>query len=167
MDNLTDFVRHVEHFEKIDDNYYNIFMEFINDKDTLISGKYRAISSQELTAFYDQGTRDALEAIVAEKFEAKNHEFFAFGPLESEIKKIGKIAGADDILIKPLNESLKKEVFESAKTVLELMINPESSKSIISKVGEELRNYLESKNYKVIIKDSMLITDARLLPDKN
>ena len=166
MDNLTDLVRHVENFEKIDDNYYKLFIDFIKDKDTLISGKYRAICSQELTAFYDQETRNALEAIVAEKFEAKNHEFFAMGPLESELKKIGKIAGAEDILIKPINEGLKKEAFESAQTVLEFMVNPEANKNIINKVGEELRDFLESKKYKVVIKDNLLITNARLLSDK-
>ena len=166
MNNLTDLVRHVENFEKIDDNYYRLFIDFIKDKDILISGKFRAISSQELTAFYDKETRNALEAIVAEKFEAKNHEFFAMGPLESELKKIGKIAGADDILIKPLNEVLKKETFESAQTVLELMVNPKANKSIINKVGQELRDFLESKKYKVLIIDNLLITNARLLSDK-
>ncbi len=166
MDKLTDFVRHVENFEQIDDNYYEIFIDFIKEKDILISGKYRVISSQELTAFYDQETRNVLETIIAEKFEAKTHEFFAIGPLEQEIKKIGKIAGADNIIIKPLTEELKKQSFESAQTVMELVVNPEASEGIIIKVGNELKNYLESKKYKVIMKDKKIITDARLLFDK-
>ncbi|MFX1273849.1 MAG: hypothetical protein ACFFBP_20845 [Promethearchaeota archaeon] len=166
IDNLTDFVRHVENFEKIDDNYFDIFIDFIKDKESLISGKYRAISSQELTAFYDQVTRNALEAIVAEKFEAKNHEFFAIGPLESEIKKIGKIAGADNIIIKPLDESLKDDAFKSAHTVLELIITPEDDKEKIKNVGAELKKYLESKKYTVKLTDKMIITNARLLHDK-
>jgi hypothetical protein len=94
IDVLTNFIMNIENFRKIDDTYFQTLIDFLNDKEDLISGKYRNICAQELTAFYDIKTRDHLENILAEKFAQHERGFFAMGPLEEEIKKIGKVAGA-------------------------------------------------------------------------
>ncbi|MFX1260203.1 MAG: hypothetical protein ACFFAN_20320, partial [Promethearchaeota archaeon] len=54
IDKLTDLIRNIENFQKIDENYYNFIIDFIEEKENLISGKYRLICLQELSAFYDQ-----------------------------------------------------------------------------------------------------------------
>ncbi len=53
IDKLTDLVRNIENFQTIDVEYYDKLIEFIDDKENLINGKYKKICSQELTAFYD------------------------------------------------------------------------------------------------------------------
>ena len=54
IDRLTHFIRSVEEFQKLDDKYYETIIDFIEDKENLISGKYTEISSNELTVFYDK-----------------------------------------------------------------------------------------------------------------
>ena len=68
---LTDLVKHIENYQKVDQEYYDKLIEFIHDKKFLISGKYKNICAQELTAFYDQNSRDALEKVLIEKIEHK------------------------------------------------------------------------------------------------
>jgi hypothetical protein len=55
---LTDLVRHVENFQRIDQEYFDRLMEFIEEKEFLINGKYKDICTQELTAFYDKSSRE-------------------------------------------------------------------------------------------------------------
>jgi len=165
IDNLTDFVRNVEEIKKIDEKYYDTIIKFIRDKENLISGKYKAISAQELTAFYDQKTRDNLEKIVAEKFERKTREYFAMGPLEEEIKKIAKISGAKSVVIKVADESYE-EYLESAQSVIIYETFNETGEKGEDNIEKELKKFLESKNYKVLTKSGLIITNAKLLPDK-
>jgi len=164
IDNLTDFVRNVEEIKKIDEKYYDTIIKFIKDKEILISGKYKAICTQELTAFYDQKTRDNLEKIVAEKFERKKREYFTMGPLEEEIKKIAKISGAKSATIKVADESYKEHL-ESAQSVITYETFNESDKKNMDKIEKELNKFLESKNYSVSTKPGIIITNAKLLPD--
>jgi ribosomal protein L18E len=164
IDKLTDFIRNIVNFRKIDENYYNLLIDFIEDKENLISGKYRTICTQELTSFYDPHSRENLEKIIAEKFQKRSRQFFTIGTLEEEIKKIAKVAGADDvniILAKNMDES---DLFESAQSVIKFTISTEDQNKL-DKIGEELKKYLESKKYKVKLKPGFVITDAKLLPD--
>ena len=164
IDKLTDFIRLIENFQKIDDNYYESLIDFIEDKENLITGKYKQVCIRELTAFYDKRSRDHLEKVIATKFERKSRQFFTMGPLEEEIKKIAKVAGADDtniILAKSMDESY---LFESAQSVIKFTISTEDQNKL-EKIGEELKKYLESKKYKVELKPGFVITDAKLLPD--
>ena len=181
LDKLTDFVRKVENFQKIDEKYYDAIIEFIREKDLLISGKYKAICTQELTAFYDQSTRDNLERIIAEKFERKNREFFTMGPLEEEIKKIAKIAGADEVAILKDEEMVKRINFiDNPRTIIHYTVYSEDEEKL-KKVGAELKAYLISKGYEAIaflvdLKDipterqfltGSIITNADLFSDKD
>ena len=164
IDKLTDFIRLIENFQKIDENYYESLIEFIEDKENLIRGKYRQICQQELTAFYDKKSRDHLEKVIASKFERKSRQFFTMGPLEEEIKKIAKIAGANEVVISLAKSLDETNFFESAQSVITFSISPEDEKKLDA-IGEELKNFLESKNYKTQLKLGIVITDAKLLPD--
>ncbi|MFX1478299.1 MAG: hypothetical protein ACFFCI_09210 [Promethearchaeota archaeon] len=161
---LTDLVRHIENYQKIDQEYYDKLKEFINEKESLISGKYRSICTQELTAFYDKNSRDQLEKVLIEKIERKSRQYFTFGTLEEELKKIAIVAGASSVIIS-VADSLSKEDLETAQSIIMYDITEDQEYTELNKIGEELKNFLESKNYSCIIKNDIVITDAKLLPD--
>jgi hypothetical protein len=161
---LTDLVRNIENFPKIDQEYYEKLIEFINDKESLISGKYKSICAQELTAFYDQNSRQNLERVLLEKIERKSRNYFTFGSLEEEIKKIALLTGASSVIITVADE-LCKEDLESAKSIIIFDISEDQDFKYLSKIGEEIKKYLNSKNYESVIKNGTIITDAKLLPD--
>jgi len=161
---LTDLVRNVENYQKIDQEYYNKLIRFINDKVRLISGKYKDICAQELTAFYDQNTRDNLEKILIEKIKSKDRQFFTYGSLEEEIKKIGRLSGANSVIIMVADE-LSKEEIETAQSLILFNIEELVGFKELDKIGVEIKKFLESKDYICVIKHDTLITDAKLLPD--
>jgi len=165
IDKLTDLVRNVESFQKIDQEYYEKLIEFIDDKEVLISGKYRTICSQELTAFYDPASRANLEKIISEKFLSKSKEYFTFGTLEEEIKKIAKIAGANQVLIDKVDDSIKLEL-KSARSVIKYSVSNENDLRTLESIGTDIRRFLESKDYDVLVKLGMIFTDAKLLSDE-
>ncbi len=165
IDKLTDLVRNIENFQKIDPDYYKKLIEFIEDKDILINGKYKTICSQELTAFYDPTSRANLEKIISEKFLSKSKQYFTFGSLEEEIKKIAQLAGADYISIVPPSDSILEELPSALSAIIYSVLN-EEDKAKLNQIGTELKTFLESKKYQVIIKTSFIITDAKLLFDK-
>ena len=166
IDKLTHFIRCIEDFQKLDDKYYNSLIDFMQEKDMLISGKYRAICTQELTAFYDPKSRNALESILIQKISRKTKQFFTMGPLEEEIKKIAKIAGANSVSIKSA-ENFKDEVFNNALSVIIFTVIPEDDEEKLEKIGNELKEYIESKKHFVKVQPGMIMTDAKLLPDKD
>lgn len=161
---LTDLVRNIENFRKIDQEYYDKLIEFINEKNNLISGKYKRISAQELTAFYDQNSRNNLEKVLLEKIERKSRQYFTFGSLEEEIKKIAALSGAESVIIM-VADQLAKEELESAQSIIMFDISEEQDFRELQKVGEDLTRYLESKEFTCVIKHGIVITDAKLLPD--
>lgn len=163
---LTDLVRNIENIQKIDQEYYDKLIEFINEKESLISGKYRIISAQELSAFYDQNSRQNLEKILLEKIESKSRNYFTFGSLEEEIKKIALMAGSSSVII-TVADKLCKEDLESAKSIIIFDIGEDQDFRYLTKIGEEIKKYLDSKNYESVVKNGTIITDAKLLPDKN
>ncbi|MFX0000569.1 MAG: hypothetical protein ACFE9Q_10015 [Candidatus Hodarchaeota archaeon] len=165
IDKLTDLVRNIENFQKIDQEYYEKLIEFIDDKKILINGKYRAICSQELTAFYDPASRANLEKIISEKFLSRSKEYFTFGHLEEEVKKIAKIAGATQVSIESVDASIKKYL-KSAKSVIKYSVSNENDLKTLDNIGTELRRFLISKNYDAVVKLGIIITDAQLLSDK-
>ncbi len=164
IDSLTNFIRNIENFQKIDDNYYNLLIEFIEDKENLIYGKYRSICTQELTIFYDPVSRENLEKIINEKFEKRSRQFFTFGSLEEEVKKIAKIAGAEKVEISIAETTGEKDLLESAESIITYSISL-NNKDKLKEVGEKLKNYLESKDYSVKILENSVVTNAKLLPD--
>jgi len=164
IDKLTDFIRNVENFSKLDDKYYDSIIKFIRDKENLISGKYRKICSQELTSFYDQNTRENLEKLLAEKLDKKSREFFTFGSLEEEIKKIAKIAGADELTIVPVQNN-ESSGLKLAQSIIRFKVKSNENTDKYGRIGMELENYLKSKKYNVIRKEREIITSAKLLPD--
>jgi len=166
IDKLTDLIRNIENYQKIDTEYYNKLIEFINNKESLINGKYKDICTQELTAFYDPTSRANLEKIISEKFLSRSKEYFTFGSLEEEIKKIAKIAGANQVSIDNIDDSIKYEL-ESAKSVIKYSVSNEKDLMRLENIGTELKRLLVSKNYDVVVKLGMIITDAQLLTDKN
>lgn len=179
LDKLTDFIRNIESFQKLDEQYYDFLIDFIKDKENLISKKYKAICIQELTAFYDKRSRDNLENILAEKLERRERQFFAIGPLEEEIKKIGKAAGAREISIFSAEERKmgKFYVIDNPKSIIHYTILSDDEEKL-KNIGREIRTYLRSKGYEaelLIVEFSdiiteregligTIITDADLLP---
>ncbi|MHA1986924.1 MAG: hypothetical protein ACW98D_09825 [Promethearchaeota archaeon] len=161
---LTDLVRNVENFQRIDQEYYDTLIEFINEKNNLISGKYKRISAQELTSFYDRHSRDNLEKVLLEKIERKSREYFTFGSLEEEIKKIAILAGAESVFIMVADE-LSKEELETAQSIIMFDIGDLQDIKKLNTIGLELKKYLESKHFQFILKNDHVITDAKLLPD--
>ena len=165
IDQLTDLVRNIENFQKIDQEYYDRLIEFMEEKENLICGKYRTICSQELTTFYDPTSRANLEKIISEKFILKSKQFFTIGSLEEEIKKIARVAGAENISILPADDSMLEEM-PNANSII--TYSAQSKEDIISlkKIVEELKEYLESKKYRVILKPNSILTDAKLYTEE-
>ena len=161
---LTDLVRNIENIQKIDQEYYEKLIEFINEKERLISGKYKQICAQELTAFYDPNSRKNLESVLIEKIERKNRQYFTFGSLEEEIKKIGKLAGASAVVITHADE-LSKEDLDTAQSLIFFDIDNDQDLGLLNNVGESIKKFLESKKYQIVVKSDYLITNAKLLPD--
>jgi len=162
--NLTDLVRNIENYQKIDQEYYNMLIDFVSKKNNLISGKYKRICAQELTVFYDPNSRNNLEKVLSEKIERKSKQYFTFGSLEEEIKKIAALSGAESVLIM-VSDQLSKEELESAQSIIMFDIGDLQDFRRLSKIGLEIKIYLESKNYQCILKNDHIITDAKLLPD--
>ena len=179
LDKLTDFIRNIENFQKLDDQYYEFIIDFINDKEDLISGKYTEICRQELTAFYDKRSRDNLENILAEKLERQERQFFAMGPLEEEIKKIGRAAGASQVSIFSAEERKmgKFNVIDNPQSIIHYTVLSDDEDKL-KDIGREIRAYIRSKGYEaelLIVEFSdiitewegligTIITDADLLP---
>ncbi|MHA1257206.1 MAG: hypothetical protein ACTSPS_16570 [Promethearchaeota archaeon] len=179
LDKLTDFIRNIENFQKLDDQYYEFIIDFINDKEDLISGKYTEICRQELTAFYDKRSRDNLENILAEKLERQERQFFAMGPLEEEIKKIGRAAGASQVSIFSAEERKmgKFKVIDNPQSIIHYTVLSDDEEKL-KDIGREIRAYIRSKGYEaelLIVEFSdiitewegligTIITDADLLP---
>ncbi len=164
INKLTDLVRNIENFQKLDPEYYEKLIEFIYDKQNLITGKFRTICAQELTTFYDQTSRANLEKILIEKLEMKSKQYFTLGSLEEEIKKIAKIAGSENVTIAPADENTREEL-RSANSIIIFGTPDEGDNTLLNKVGEELRDYLESKKYEAVIKLGSIITNAKLNTD--
>ena len=164
IDKLTDLVRNVEQFQKLDDNYYNTIIDFILNKEILIKGKYREICSKELTSFYDIETRTQIEKILIQKIENKNREFFSMGPLEEEIKKLARFYGAINVSIKKVEER-EKELMPDAYSIISYEVESEVNSVGIQEIGKRIKDFLESKKYTVILKHKVIITNAKLLPD--
>jgi len=181
IDKLTHYIRCVEEFQKLDDQYYEAIIDFIEEKENLISGKYRDISSNELTVFYDKKTREDLERVLIEKVEARSRQFFTFGALEEELKKIAKIAGADSVTIINNEEIIKRSEFiNNPKAIIHYSVFS-TDEELLKNIGRELKEYLISKGYEAIIllleisdystdRDYLtgsVITNAKLVPDRD
>lgn len=164
LDKLTNFIRSVEEFQKFDDQYYDTIIDFINEKENLISGKYKEISSNELTVFYDKKTREGLERILSEKIESRSKQFFTFGSLETEIKKIARIAGADEVTILNNEEMLKRaEFIINPRAIIHYSVYS-TDEELLKEIGRELKEYLISKGYEAVIL-LLEITDLTLEQD--
>ena len=151
IDKLTHYIRCVEEFQKLDDQYYDTIIDFIEEKENLISGKYREISSNELTVFYDKKTREDLERVLIEKIESGSKQFFTFGSLEEEIKKIARIAGADELAIFNDEEMLKRaEFINNPRAIIRYSVYS-TDEDLLKKIGRELKEYLISKGFEAFI----------------
>ena len=151
IDKLTHYIRCVEEFQKLDDQYYETIINFIEEKEDLIAGKYTDISSKELTVFYDKKTREDLERVLIEKIESGSKQFFTFGSLEEELKKIARIAGADSISIIDNEEMLKRSEFiDNPRAIIHYSVYS-TDEELLKTIGRKLKEYLVSKDYEAII----------------
>lgn len=164
IDKLTDFIRNVEAYQKLDDKYYELIIDFIRNKESLISEKFTDICSQELIVFYDKTTRANLEDILEKKLMTHDRKFFTLGPLEEEIKKIGISAGANSIVLKTVDETHRK-ILVSAESIILFSEGLEGKIEELHKIGSEIKGYLESKKFEVVIELGLIITNAKLLSD--
>ncbi len=161
---LTDLVRNNENLQKVDQEYYDTLIEFLDEKNNLISGKYKRICAQELTVFYDQNSRNNLEKVLLEKIERKSRQYFTFGSLEEEIKKVAALSGARSLIIMVADE-LSKEELETAQSIIMFDIGELHDFKELNEIGMVIKKFLESKSYHCIVKSDFVITDAKLLPD--
>jgi hypothetical protein len=151
IDKLTDFIRNVEYFNKLDENYYNSMIKFLLEKEELISGIYREISTRELTTFYDKATRDNLEKILEMKLQNKSREFFTFGSLEEEIKKIAKVNGANQIQLLRYRDILKdSDLISDPRTIINYIVYSDDEEKL-KNIGIEIKSYLVSKGFEAMI----------------
>ncbi len=151
IDKLTHYIRCVEEFQKLDEQYYETIIKFIEEKESLILGKYKDISSHELTVFYDKKTREELEKVLAEKIELGSKQFFTLGSLEEEIKKIARIAGAEEVTILTNEEILKRaEFIANPKAIIQYSVFFRDEE-LLKSIGRELKEYLSSKGYEAMI----------------
>jgi hypothetical protein len=179
IDKLTHYIRCVEEFQTLDEQYYDAIIDFIEEKEQLISGKYWEISSHELTVFYDKKTREDLERVLTEKIETGSKQFFNYGSLEAEIKKIARIAGADEVAIFNNEEMLKRaEFINNPKAIIHYSVYS-TNEELLKDIGRELKEYLISKGYEALILlleitdltleqeflTASIITNANLTPD--
>ncbi len=181
IDKLTHYIRCIEEFQKLDDQYYDAIIDFIVEKESLLSGKYKDISSHELTVFYDKKTREELERVLAEKIELGSKQFFTFGSLEEELKKIARIAGADSVTIIDDEEMIKRSEFIDNPKAIIIYSVFSTDEELLKNIGRELKEYLTSKGYEAIIllleisdystdRDYLtgsVITNAKLVPDRD
>ncbi len=180
IDKLTHYIRCVEEFQKLDDQYYDAIIEFIREKEELISGKYREICIHELTVFYDKNTREDLERVLKEKIEKGSKQFFNYGHLEEEIKKIARIAGADEVAIFNSEEMLKRaEFINNPRAIIHYSVYSTDEESL-KEIGREIKKFLTSKGYEALILlleitdltleqeflTGSIITNANLNPDQ-
>ena len=179
IDKLTDFIRNIETYQKLDDKYYELIIEFIRNKEFLISGKYTDICSQELIVFYDKTTRAHLEEILGKKLMIHERQFFTLGPLEEEIKKIANIAGADEVAIFKDKDMINRLNFiENPSSLIYYSVYSEDEE-LLKEIGTEIKKYLVSKGYEAMIfiaelsdiptgremLTGSIITNANLNPD--
>lgn len=179
IDKLTDYIRNVENFQKLDDKYYELIIEFIRNKEFLISGKFTDICSQELIVFYDKTTRANLEEILEKKIRIHDRKFFTIGPLEEEIKKIASLAGANEVAIFKDKEMINRLNFiENPRSLIYYSVYSEDEE-LLKEIGTELKIYLVSKGYEAMIfitelsdiptgremLTGSIITNANLNPD--
>ncbi len=151
IDKLTHYIRCVEEFQKLDDQYYDAIIEFIEDKENLISGKYQDISAHELTVFYDKKTLEDLESVLIEKVESRSRQFFNFGSLEEELKKIARLTGADSVTVIDDEEMLKRSEFiNNPKAIIHYSVYS-TDEELLKNIGRALKDYLISKGYEAII----------------
>ena len=180
IDKLTDFVRNVDEFKKLDEKYFDSLIEFIENKSELIKEKYRNISMNELMAFYDKKSRDNLEKILEQRLAQGKRQFFTIGPLEEEIKKIGRIAGADEVFIFSRERFHVKDMklIEDPKSLIQFSIYS-IDENKLKRIGHEIKDFLISKGYEALIllvelvdldmdREGLvgnILTNAELLPD--
>jgi hypothetical protein len=163
LHNLTDYIRQSVNFQKIDNRYYDTLIDFIEKKDSLINNKYKKIVSKELTSFYDKKSREKLERILASKLQLRERNYFTFGALEEEIKKIGMINDFSKITFKPFDEELEQNFdIENAHTVILVELDENKNNEKLEKITHAIKGYLESKSYRAIIKSNSIITNAKL-----
>jgi hypothetical protein len=148
---LTHYIRCIEEFQKLDDQYYETIIDFIEEKENLISGKYTEISTHELTVFYDRTTREELERVLAEKIELGSKQFFTFGSLEEELKKIARNAGADSVTIIDDEEMIKRSDFIDNPQAIIYYSVFSTDEELLKTIGRELKRYLISKGYEAMI----------------
>jgi hypothetical protein len=82
----------------------------------------------------------------------REHQFFTMGPLEEEIKKIGRIAGADDVLIFSRERFHVKDMklIEEPNSLIQYSIYS-MDEDKLKKIGYEIRTFLISKGYEALI----------------
>jgi len=164
LDKLTDFIRNVETFRKIDEKYYQFLIDFIQEKEELIDNKYKGIATRELTSFYDKKSRDNLEKILQSKIKMRDREYFTFGSLEEEVKKIAKLNGATSVKIEKPNKN-QTERSENVNAVIKFERDDENIEKI-EHIGGAINIYLQSKGYKVLfLKKNLILTNAKLFDD--
>jgi len=64
---LTYYIKSIVNFQRINEDYYDTILDFINNKYSLINGKYTDIVKNELEAFYSKEKRDELEFFLEKR----------------------------------------------------------------------------------------------------
>jgi predicted house-cleaning noncanonical NTP pyrophosphatase (MazG superfamily) len=72
--------------------------------------------------------------------------------------------GASSVVI-TVADNLSKEEIKSAQSIIMFDINEDQEFTVLTKIGEEIKEFLESKDYLCFHKNGTIITNAKLLPD--
>ena len=93
-----------------------------------------------------------MERILAEKFANSQQNYFTMGSLEEELKKIGKLAGAEDIKIYSTKQMHIEnfDIIDNPSSIINYSV-PSENEEKLKRIGKELENFLTSKGYKAAI----------------
>ena len=92
-----------------------------------------------------------MERVLIEKIELGSKQFFTLGSLEEEIKKIARIAGAEEITIINNEEMLRRaEFIANPRAIIQYSVYYRDEE-LLKSIGRELKEYLNSKGYEAMI----------------
>ena len=140
------------------------------------------ITEQLLKLLEERGKKaleQARKTVLEEKIEMGSKQFFTYGSLEAEIKKIARIAGADEVAIFNNEEMLRRaEFINNPRAIINYSVYYKDEE-LLKEIGRELKEYLISKGYEAVILlleindltlnreflTGSVITNANLIPD--
>jgi len=64
---LMHFIKSLENFQRLSDDYYEKMIEFLENRNMLINGKYTLLAKNELETFYSEEKRKTIEFFLEKR----------------------------------------------------------------------------------------------------